>query len=240
MHGRLRSRHGRSGRSVRQLEIPSDPAAAVIPFDVGIFQVLSQWQGNTRIAPAAPTFIVHHQHHLPAADMSPLDVVRLFLDDQFFDKVMNTNEYASRRQAGSRRPRSGMREWEDVDRTEMEKFFGLLFAMGSVQKPTIKDYWSTDCVVRTSLHREIMSRNRFEDILRYLHVTENKSSRNSSATHDRLWKIRPFIDRLLSTFKTMFEPGKQLSLDEATCPFKDRVSFRTYNPNKPYKWDIKL
>ena len=58
--------------------------------------------------------------------------------------------------------------------------------------------------------------------------------------HNRFWKIRPFIDRLLSTFKTMFEPGKQLSLDEATCPVKGRVSFRTYNPNKPQKWSIKI
>ena len=38
----------------------------------------------------------------------------------------------------------------------------------------------------------------------------------------------------------MFEPGKQLSLDKATCAFKGRVSFRTYNPNKPQKWGIKI
>ena len=43
-----------------------------------------------------------------------------------------------------------------MDRTEMEKIFGLLFAMGLVHKPTLKDYWSTDFVVRSSLHREIM------------------------------------------------------------------------------------
>ena len=241
MRGRPRSRRGRGGRPTRQLGIPSDPAAAVIPSDVGIFQPPSQWQGNTCIAPAAPTFIGRRQHHLPAADMSPLDVFRLFLDDRFFDEVVAaTNEYASQCLAGSGRPRSGMREWEDVDRQEMEKFFGLLFAMGLVQKPTLKDYWWTDVVVRSSLHREVMSRNRFEDILRYLHVVDNRSSPDSSATHDRLWKIRPFIDRLLSTFKTMFEPGKQLSLDEATCAFKGRVSFRTYNPNKPNKWGIKI
>ena len=144
--------------------------------------------------------------------MSLLDVVRLFLDYRFFDKVVAaTNEYTFQCLAGSGRPRSGMWEWEDVDRQEMEKFFGLLFAIGFVQKPTLKDYWSTDLVVRSSLHQENMSRNRFEDILRYLHVVDNRSSPDSFVTHDRLWKIRPFIDRLLSTFKTMFEPGKQLS-----------------------------
>ena len=92
--------------------------------------------------------------------MSPLNVVQLFLYDRSLDEVVaNTNEHASRCLAGSGRSRSGMQEWEDVDRVEMEKFFGLLFAMGVVQKPTIKDYWSTDRIVQSSLHREVMSRN---------------------------------------------------------------------------------
>ena len=187
VRGRPRSRHGRRGCPLRQLGIPSDPAAAVIPSDVGIFQSPSQWQGNTCITPAAPTFIGRCQHHLPAADMSPLDVLRLFLDDRFFDEVVaGTNEYASRRLVGSGRNGSGMREREDVDRTEMEKFFGLFFAMGLVHKPTLEDYWSTDFVVRSSFHREIMSRNRFEDILRHLHVVDNRSSSDSFATHDHL------------------------------------------------------
>ena len=65
--------------------------------------------------------------------MSLLNVVRLFLDDRFFDIVVtNTKEYAFRCLAMSGRSSSGMREWEEVDRTRMEKFFGLLFAMGIV------------------------------------------------------------------------------------------------------------
>ena len=71
-----------------------------------------------------------------------------------------------------------------------------------------------------------MSRNQFEDILRYLHVVDNTSSQDSSATQDPLWKLMPFIDRLLSRFKALFEPRKELSLDEATCPFKVWVAFR--------------
>ena len=95
VRGRPRSRRRRS-RPVGQLEIPADPAAVVIPSDVGIFQAASQWQGNTRIAPAAPAFVGRRQYHQPAADMNPLNAVRLFLDDQFFDEVVtNINEYAS-------------------------------------------------------------------------------------------------------------------------------------------------
>ena len=88
VRGRLRSRRGRSGCPARQLESSSDPSAAIIPSDVGIFQPPSQWQGNSHIATAAPTFIGRCQHHLPAADTSPLDVVRLFLDDRFSTKLL--------------------------------------------------------------------------------------------------------------------------------------------------------
>ena len=78
---RVRGRpQSRSGRPVRQLEIPSDPAAAVILSGVGIFQAPSQWQDTTCIAPAAPTFIGYRQHHLLEADMSLLDVVWLFFE----------------------------------------------------------------------------------------------------------------------------------------------------------------
>ena len=91
-----------------------------------------------------------------------------------------------------------------------------------------------------SFHGKVMSCNRYQDILRYLHVVDNRSSQDSSATQDPLWKLRPFIDRLLSRFKASFEQGKDLSLDEATCPFKGQLGFRIYNPKKPHKWGIRL
>ena len=71
------------------------------------------------------------QHHLPAADMSPLDVVWLFLDDQFFNEVAgDTNKSASQRLAGFRRSSRGMQEWEEVDRVEIEKFSGFYLQWG--------------------------------------------------------------------------------------------------------------
>ena len=45
---------------------------------------------------------------------------------------------------------------------------------------------------------------------------------------------------LSSQFKSVYYPGKELSIDEGTCPFKGRVQFCTYNPNKPHKWGMKV
>ena len=87
-----------------------------MPSDVGILQALSLWQGNTRIAPAAPTFVGCRQVHMPAADMCLLDVVRLFMDGQFFDEVLTPTIallYAW----------LDTEEKEDVDLAKMEKFY---------------------------------------------------------------------------------------------------------------------
>ena len=235
------SRPGTGGSRSRQLGALSSPAT--VNDSSSRSNVVSpplQWQNDIDSAPPVPYFIGRRRHFLPATNMKPVDVVQRFLDDEFFDEVVaETNRYASQCLKGITRKRSGMADWKPVDGAEMKKFFGLLFMMGLNQRPSIKHFWSTHRLW-ASFYRKVMSRNRFEDILRYLHVVDNRSSQDSSATQDPLWKLRPFVDRLLSRFKTSFEPGKELSLDEGTCPFKGRVSFRTYNPRKPHKWGLKL
>ena len=81
-----------------------------------------------------------------------------------------------------------------------------------------------------------MSRNRFQSILRYLHVVDNSYTNDLFTPQDPLRKIWPFVDTLCSTFKDFYYPEKELSLGGGTCPFKVRLGFVTYNPNKPNKW----
>ena len=48
------------------------------------------------------------------------------------------------------------------------------------------------------------------------------------------------VDMVQRNFCTKYRPGKELSLDESTCPFKGRVHFKCYNPKKPNRFHIKL
>ena len=235
------SRPETGGSGSRQLGAPSAPATANDSSTrSNVVSPPLQWQDDVDSAPPAPYFIGRHQHYLPATDMKPVDVVHLILDDEFFEEVFEeTNRYASQCLEGINRKRRGMAEWMPIVVAEMRKVFGLLFLMGLDNRPAIKLYWSRHRLL-PSFHGKVMSRNRYQDILRYLHVVDYRSSQDSSASQDFLWKLRPFIDRLLSRFKALFEPGKELSLDEATCPFKGRFGFRTYNPKKPHKWGIRL
>ena len=48
------------------------------------------------------------------------------------------------------------------------------------------------------------------------------------------------VDMMQRNFCTKYRPGKELSLDESTCPFKGRVHFKCYNPQKTNRFHIKL
>ncbi|XP_064641920.1 piggyBac transposable element-derived protein 4-like [Lineus longissimus] len=52
--------------------------------------------------------------------------------------------------------------------------------------------------------------------------------------------MRPITDMFLQKFRDAVSPTREISLDEGTCAFKGRVSFRVYNKDKPEKWGIKL
>ena len=87
-----------------------------------------------------------------------------------------------------------------------------------------------------------MSRNHFQNILWNLHVSDPDETNplREEANHDPLFLVRPMVDMMQRNFHTKYRPGKELSLDESTCPFKGRVHFKCYNPKKPNRFHIKL
>lgn len=80
-----------------------------------------------------------------------------------------------------------------------------------------------------------MSRNRYQIILRFIHFTDNTKPNQP----DKLWKVRTIYDLLCTNFTNNCQPPEHLSLDEGTLAWRGRLSFKTYNPNKPDKYGIK-
>ena len=46
--------------------------------------------------------------------------------------------------------------------------------MGLIKKPSMKDYWTTNISQRTNWFRLMFARNRFQLILKFLHVCDNR------------------------------------------------------------------
>ncbi|XP_041379472.1 piggyBac transposable element-derived protein 4-like [Gigantopelta aegis] len=82
---------------------------------------------------------------------------------------------------------------------------------------------------------DVLPRNRFEEIFWMLHLQEDTTSTRLR----RIDKVKPLLDQLLTTFQSVFYPGREISVDETMVGFKGRVGFRQYCPLKPIKWGLK-
>ena len=126
--------------------------------------------------------------------------------------------------------------WSPVTASEMKVFLALVITTGLVIKPTLEEYWSTDDIISTPFFPKHMALVRFQSILSNFHVVDNRLDDGS----DPLFKVRPFVTHLRRRFVEVYSPSRDLSFDEATCPWKGRLRFRVYNPAKPDKFGIKL
>ena len=125
---------------------------------------------------------------------------------------------------------------------ELYAYFGFMVLMGVNQLPTLSDYWKCDSIYHYSPIADRISRNRFLQISRCLHFTDNTlfSTARTDPTYDRLWKIRPIIDKLTQSCIDLYNPHTWNSIDEAMIPFKGRSMIKQYLPKKPVKRGIKV
>ena len=168
----------------------------------------------------------------------PLKCFNLFIPLSFYDELLvQANLYADQQRLAN----NDTSRWNPITLNKSKAFIGITFAMGFISLPTINDYWSTDPIMSHSWFRAVMSRNRYRQILRYIHVVDKTSAPTRTDPHyDRLWKVRPLIYLLPHTCAEMYNPGQQLSIDESIIGTKCRLSFIQYLPAKPTKWGIKV
>ena len=85
-----------------------------------------------------------------------------------------------------------------------------------------------------------MSGRRFELLMSYLHLNDNESQPTRGSPHyDKLYKVRPYLDALVSNFRTAYTLQQNLSIDESIFSYKGRLSWIQYMPRKPTKWGMK-
>ena len=125
-------------------------------------------------------------------------------------------------------------KWDKVTVEELCAYMGFMLLMGIVHLPSLYDYWKNDEVYHYSPVASRISRTRFLELHRYLHFVDNSTlSPPGSPDYDRLGKIRPVADFLSDQVAAVYEPGRDISIDEAMIPFKGQSSLKQYMPLKP-------
>lgn len=86
-----------------------------------------------------------------------------------------------------------------------------------------------------------MSGDGFSWLLGHVHLNDNcLQPKKGEDGYDKLYKIRPLVNILSSTFMANFHPNENQSVDESMLKFKGRISFRQYLPLKPIKRGYKI
>eukprot|EP00456_Euglypha_rotunda_P049188 TRINITY_DN3946_c0_g1_i10.p1 TRINITY_DN3946_c0_g1~~TRINITY_DN3946_c0_g1_i10.p1 ORF type:complete len:399 (-),score=32.40 TRINITY_DN3946_c0_g1_i10:205-1401(-) len=161
--------------------------------------------------------------------------VKNFFELMFNNKVWyhickQTNLYAKQRVLLNPDPK-----WESLTVAELKAWVGCLLAMGLNQKNNIRMYW------RLSVVADRFTEDRFMAIKKYLHLADNEAVVECKTSKpDRLAKIRPFLDLLLTNFHSNYQPGRYLTVDEDMCKFKGRNSMKQYMKAKIIKWGYKI
>lgn len=172
--------------------------------------------------------------------IEPKDFVELFISDLLIQNIVDqTNLYADQciQAMDGTSQHARIHAWKPVTVSEMKVFLGLFFLTGIIRKPELDMYWSTDEMLATPYFSKVMSRNRFEIIWRFLHFNDN-TARPANDT-DRLYKVRPVLDHLVTKFREMYQPNTNICIDEGMLLWRGRLAFRVYNPQKPIKYGIK-
>lgn len=90
-----------------------------------------------------------------------------------------------------------------------------------------------------------MSRDRFEAIFWSLKMSnpeedDENDRKRGTPDYDRLFKIQPLYNDILTACQSFFQPGQEISIDERMVASKARIGIKQYMKAKPTKWGYKL
>ena len=167
----------------------------------------------------------------------PLYLFSLFFTDAIIGSIVReTNRYAGQVLAA----KGSSKQWKTTAE-EVRAYFGFCILMGVCKLPELRDYWSTDPCLHYPPIADKISRDRFEEITRYLHfVTNEELPARGQPNFHRLQKVQPILTEMKIRFSEVYHPHCEVSVDEAMIKFKGRSTMKQYLPLKPIKRGFKI
>ena len=98
-------------------------------------------------------------------------------------------------------------------------------------------YWEMSSDSRSTIVASLLTRNRFLDVLQYLHLADN----NNLNPSDKFSKVNPLFKMINERCLQNFIPEKNVSIDESmVVPYYGRHGCKQYIQNKPVKFGYNL
>ena len=128
-----------------------------------------------------------------------------------------------------------------VTAEEMKKFIGVNIMIDIKRLPSYRDYWSSNPQLNDAYISSSMPVKRFSFLLSNLHLNDQtKEPKKGDANFNKLYKIRPFTEKISETYMHYYDPTREQSIDESMVKFKGRSTMKHYMPQKPIKRGYKV
>lgn len=158
---------------------------------------------------------------------TPTGLFELFLDDDVIELlVQNSMSYAGLR---------GNHQFQTTPE-EMRVFLAILLISGYSRVPRRRLYWSNDEDVQNDAIQSAMTRDRFDEFMRYIHVSDNVDL----DPDDKMAKVRPLLSILNDRFLCYFPKQQNLSIDESMIPYYGRHGAKQFIRGKPIRFGFKI
>ncbi|KAK3704764.1 hypothetical protein RRG08_000536 [Elysia crispata] len=126
--------------------------------------------------------------------------------------------------------------WFDVEPEEFYRFLALLMYMGIVPAHSVERFYSAKSLYNGLWARAFMEKKRFQQLPSFLKV----SNREREDPKNKLAKVTFLLEFIQRRCQNLFQPGRNLAIDERMVRNKGSYSFRQYIRDKPTKWGMKL
>nr|CAH7741318.1 unnamed protein product [Callosobruchus chinensis] len=158
----------------------------------------------------------------------PVDLFERFWTSEFFEYIKKQTINYSRQV----NPNSTF----ELSVNEVKVFFAILMISGYSPKPRRDMYWSLDADLRNEAIADAMPRNRFRDILKYIHFADN----THLSKDDKFGKVRPLIDHLNKKFLENLPKIENVDVDESMVPYYSHHSCKQRILGKPIRYGFKF
>lgn len=159
----------------------------------------------------------------------PHDIFEMFLDDDLIQDIVDF----SQKYARSKGDHSFFTRPEEI-----RTFLAVLLVSGYSPLPRRKMYWSQDEDVRNIAVTSAIGRDRFDELMKYLHLCDNATIDKE----DKMAKVRPLTNALNEKCLLYFPfvRTSDLSIDESMVPYYGRHGAKQFIRGKPIRFGFKL
>ena len=158
---------------------------------------------------------------------TPYDYLKVFIPDSLVSKIVEeTKLYAAQKNKFDLK----------IDENTIRASHAILFLSGYMTPATRRQYWENRDDSSNKLARKCMSRNTFEELLKYIHFENSEKPQADNS----FWKVECLFDTVNQTAKLFTEDSEFYSIDEAMVRYFGPHGLKQFIQSKPTRFGFKL